>query len=535
MDLTLLVGTQIGDYHLKKLLGRGGMGAVFLGWHMHMQLPFAVKVLRPDLADNERYLKRFFHEAHQGARLKHENIVTIHNAGLADVNVAGAPPQLPFLAMEYVEGKDIYKVMKGQPKRRLQPSHAVEVVMQALRGLSYAHGEGMIHRDIKPENLLLTPANVVRIADFGLARGLDGPADPLEHGSVMGTPEYMPIEQWQAREDIDHRVDIYAMGASLYHMLAGTPPFPGRTPIAILRLVRAGQSQAIELVAPEVDVMLSGVVQKMMGREPGDRHQTAQAALDDLAYWRRLYEEGTLPGMRVASRHAAGFDLDEIEAGANEILQGDVPALLPADEEAALGVSLVTEDDDDDDDEAVDARVGVIGGGKKKPQKPSKPTKPSVSGRGKPVKLEFADDDDDLPEPAPQPVPRSPAPSSPTGRKNSRRNSPANSSKPAVGGNRRGSSRPPGVAPGRPASGVARPTSGIASGGDGRGKTFAEMPHLHGPRHVRRNVDVGRLISLVLVIALLAGGLFVLRKFGCDASGQAPPESTGSPVSPGHP
>ena len=209
MDLRHLVGMSLGDYQIKRLLGSGGMGSVFLGWHRHMQLPFAVKVLFPEQANNEQFLERFFHEASLGARLRHENAVGVHYAGIAEVELAAwnVPARLAYLAMEYVEGRSAREALKETDAGRLEPAVAAEIVAQALRGLSAAHDMGLIHRDIKPDNLMIARDGRVKIADFGLARML-GDAGLTQTGQILGTPSYMSLEQWRGDEDIDARTDI---------------------------------------------------------------------------------------------------------------------------------------------------------------------------------------------------------------------------------------------------------------------------------------------------------------------------------------
>ncbi|MGE3852674.1 MAG: serine/threonine protein kinase, partial [Planctomycetota bacterium] len=280
MNLDRLVGTTVGDYTLKRLLGQGGMGAVFLGWHVHMQLPYAVKVLRPDMT-GESFLERFFLEARLGAQLKHENIVGMHYAGVAQLDGS----TMPYLAMEYVEGESVRTAVK-QAGGKLSPLASANVMSQALRGLGYAHRQKMIHRDIKPDNLMINRAGVVKIADFGLARSVGGESGLTLSGQVLGTPAYMSLEQWRSDKDIDGRTDIYSLGATWYHILAGKPPYAG-DPYTILARLNAGPPPPIVESNPGCDEELGGIVMRMMAQHADNRYATAEEVLRAIDTWSR--------------------------------------------------------------------------------------------------------------------------------------------------------------------------------------------------------------------------------------------------------
>lgn len=324
MDLQNLVGQTVGDYHLKRLLGKGGMGAVFLAWHRHMNLPFAVKVLRPDFALNAQYLRRFFHEAHLGARLRHDNIVSIYNAGQAEIPAApGVAMLVPYLAMEHIVGQSLRSAVK-EAGGKLGVDIAVEIISQALRGLAFAHSRGMVHRDIKPDNLMISSLGIVKITDFGLARHIGvGTADITITGQVLGTPTYMSLEQWRAEPTIDGRTDIYSLGVTFFYLLAGATPFRGKNPAAVLhQLLHDAPPRLVDRM-PEIDPELDAIVQKMVARNRKHRFQAAEEALLALYEWRRYRPADTDTIERTVAMLGATAALDAatLKAGSEPLTE----------------------------------------------------------------------------------------------------------------------------------------------------------------------------------------------------------------------
>ena len=231
------------QYDLQRQLGRGGMGVVYLARQKSLNRMVAIKILDPARARDARFAERFAHEAELLARLSHPHIVTIHDFGQAG--------GLFYLVMEYVDGVNLRDLLRAG---RLDPARALAILPPVCDALQYAHDHGIVHRDIKPENLLLDRAGRVKIADFGIAAlaGTDG--------GRAGTPPYMAPEQDSEGAKVDHRADIFALGAVLYEMLTGERPATDPVPPS-----RKGS----------LDARLDEVVMRALQRDPGLRYQRA--------------------------------------------------------------------------------------------------------------------------------------------------------------------------------------------------------------------------------------------------------------------
>jgi len=272
----LVPGTIIAGYRIEGLLGKGGMGSVYRATQLSMNRPIAFKVLSPRFADDPTFVGRFRREARAAGRLHHPNLVTVHDSGEAD--------GLVFFSMELVEGRSLKAVLKERGS--LPADEALRLARQALDALAYAHGKGVVHRDIKPDNLMLTANGQLKIADLGLSRideGKDAGSSDLfqtSAGSFMGTPHYMAPEQGRDAHTADQRSDLYALGATLYHLVCGRPPFNGTTPMEVLI---AAQSQPLAwppetpLPAPARDF-----ISRLLEKDPAQRPQDAQTALNSL-------------------------------------------------------------------------------------------------------------------------------------------------------------------------------------------------------------------------------------------------------------
>ncbi|SIO57785.1 serine/threonine protein kinase [Singulisphaera sp. GP187] len=268
-----LTGKTLGDFEVERLLGRGGMGEVYLARQISLNRPVALKVLRTDMLNNPTYLSRFEAEATAVARLNHPNIVHVYMLGCVD--------NIRFIAMEYVQGTNLreFLIKKGA----LDLPLALSIMKQTGVAIGAAGEIGLIHRDIKPENLLLTRKGQVKVADFGLCR--DSDADKIhltQPGVTMGTPQYMSPEQAQGHA-LDHRSDLYSLGVTAYHMLTGTPPFRAETALAVaLKHVKDTAVRPI-VHRPEIPPELERLVMKLMEKKPKDRYQSAAEMLRDLA------------------------------------------------------------------------------------------------------------------------------------------------------------------------------------------------------------------------------------------------------------
>jgi tRNA A-37 threonylcarbamoyl transferase component Bud32 len=272
MDLT---GRVLADFHILRHLGQGGMGQVYLAEQISLKRKVALKILRPQMAADPTSLQRFKAEATAVAQATHANIVQIYAIGEAD--------GIAYMALEYVEGRNLreYLLKKGPPNLLL----SLSIMRQTASALARAAELGIIHRDIKPENILLTRKGEVKVADFGLSRCLAGDRPALnltQSGVTMGTPLYMSPEQVEGKA-VDCRTDIYSLGVTCYHMLAGHPPFQGASPFEVaLQHVRE-EAKPLAEIRPDLPAALGAIVHKMMAKDPAARYQSGRDLLKDLA------------------------------------------------------------------------------------------------------------------------------------------------------------------------------------------------------------------------------------------------------------
>jgi WD40 repeat protein/tRNA A-37 threonylcarbamoyl transferase component Bud32 len=275
-DTLLEALAQHPRYEIIQLLGRGGMGAVYLARHKVMDRSVALKVISPQYLDNPQAVARFRREVQSAAKLAHPHIVTAHDAEQAG--------DLHFLVMEYVEGTDLARLLKQQGP--LPVAEACEYTRQAALGLQHAFEHGLTHRDIKPHNLMLTAQGVVKVLDFGLARLVRPGASASEltgENVVMGTMDYIAPEQAQDSRTADTRSDIYSLGCTLFHLLTGQPPFPvGGAVEKVLAHVMMPPPLVTDL-RPEAPAELNAVVAKMLAKEPPERYQTPADVAEALA------------------------------------------------------------------------------------------------------------------------------------------------------------------------------------------------------------------------------------------------------------
>lgn len=269
-----LTGQTLGDFHVLRRLGQGGMGQVYLAEQRSLKRKVALKIMRPELAANPVALKRFKAEAERVARLTHANIVQIYAIGEAN--------GLHYMALEYVEGRNLrdFVAKKGPPDLLL----ALSIMRQTAAALQRASEAGIVHRDIKPENILLTRNYEVKVTDFGLSRCFAGEPQPVnltQSGVTMGTPLYMSPEQVQGQE-VDPRSDIYSLGVTCWHMLAGEPPFRGQTAFEVALQHVQKEPPLLSDVRPDLPAELVAIVHKMMAKRPEDRYASCRDLLLDL-------------------------------------------------------------------------------------------------------------------------------------------------------------------------------------------------------------------------------------------------------------
>src|SRR5688572_17860469 len=264
MDVPASLRDALADrYTLERELGRGGMAVVYLARDLRHDRPVALKVLRPELAVTLGP-ERFQREVRLAARLQHPHILTVHDSGEA----AG---QLWF-TMPFVEGESLRQRLARE--RQLPIDDALRIAREAADALDYAHGHGVIHRDIKPENILLMSGHAL-VADFGIARALSADDPKLtETGLAVGTPAYMSPEQAAGDKGLDARTDVYSLGAVLYEMLAGEPPFTGATTQAILAKRFTEPPPSVRAVRPNVPDSLDHAIRKALAPVAADRFTT---------------------------------------------------------------------------------------------------------------------------------------------------------------------------------------------------------------------------------------------------------------------
>jgi serine/threonine protein kinase len=266
-----LAGTVLLDrYRLAKLLGTGGAAVVYRAEHTIMHKAVAVKILRPELAQRQDFVRRFLAEARTVARLRHENIVDIVDVGRTETG-------LVFCVMEYLEGEEL-GVTLGR-EGRLSWARARDIVMQVCRALAAAHAAGVVHRDVKPQNCFRIRhgknEDFIKLLDFGISKQLDNDQGLTATGMIMGTAEYMSPEQARGR-NVDARTDIYAVGAMLFELLAGRPPFEGETFLDVLMKHATDPVPRISSYVDGLDANVDALLSCALAKKPEDRFQTPQ-------------------------------------------------------------------------------------------------------------------------------------------------------------------------------------------------------------------------------------------------------------------
>ena len=264
----------LGNYRLLRRLGEGGMGEVYLGYESSSGRQVAVKILNQDLIGQQSYIDRFYREGRSGSILEHPNIVRTFLVGQDKTT------SRHYLVMEYVDGPSAQTLL-GQ-RGPLSVGDAVHLALQVARGLEHAHSRNIIHRDIKPDNILLTRSGVAKLADMGLARRTDDPTHLTAVRQGFGTTAYMPYEQAINARAADGRSDIYALGATLYHLLTGQVPFPGDNHLAVLELKKQGRFRPASALTPGIPPALDALLARMLAFLPRDRYQTASELIIDL-------------------------------------------------------------------------------------------------------------------------------------------------------------------------------------------------------------------------------------------------------------
>lgn len=281
---------RLAHFDVMRILGRGGMGVVLEAFDSKLQRHVAIKVLDPELAEEEISKQRFCREARSAASVTHENVVAVHQVEkLPEKGIA-------FLVMQLISGETLEQRLQRETKLPL--SEIVRISMEAARGLAAAHAQGLIHRDIKPGNILLEPPQQkVKLTDFGLARIADD-VKLTRTGFVSGTPLYMAPEQALGAEP-DPRSDLFSLGAIMYEMAAGQPPFTGSSALAILKQITEVRHRPLREVSLNTPEWFAEIVDDLLAKKPADRYDSATDLAEVLEYhWAHLKTSSDeLPGV----------------------------------------------------------------------------------------------------------------------------------------------------------------------------------------------------------------------------------------------
>jgi serine/threonine protein kinase/WD40 repeat protein len=262
------IGTELAGYRIETLLGRGGMGAVYLAEQLRLKRRVALKLLTPELAADERFRERFLRESELAASIDHPNVLPVFDAGEVDGRL--------YIAMRYVEGTDLRKLLADDG--RLDPERAVTIVGAVAAGLDAAHARGLVHRDVKPANVLLAKDGHVYLADFGLTRSA-GEGSPEEKPHLSGTLGYVAPEQIDG-ELPDPSADIYSLGCVLFECLAGQPPFPGSSPVGLLFAHLEKPPPSLHQQRPELPAAVDPVIGTALAKDPAERYRSCQELCD---------------------------------------------------------------------------------------------------------------------------------------------------------------------------------------------------------------------------------------------------------------
>ena len=325
-------GETVGKYIVERMLGEGGMGAVARGKHKITLAPAALKFMSPAFLKVEGAVQRFLNESRAAGRIRSEHVVTIYDVG-------ELPSGAPYIAMEYLEGKDLQQLIESEGLGGLAIERAVFLVTQVLAGLQAAHGNGVIHRDMKPSNCFIIKRSgeeFVKLLDFGISKVVEpGKKNLTQTNSALGTPLYMAPEQASSPKDVDQRSDLYAVGTLLYEMLTGATPFTSETGelAEILYKIFTADIPNLRIRRADAPVGLADVVQKVLSRSPDDRYANALEFAEALEPYGDARVTRLVEGMREYQPPEAGevTEVTAMEAFRQEQARsGSMPAVGPA-------------------------------------------------------------------------------------------------------------------------------------------------------------------------------------------------------------
>ena len=274
VDVDSRVGTEIAGYRIERVLGRGGMAVVYLAHHERLDRHVALKLLAPELAEDEQFRERFLRESKLAASLDHPNVIPIHDADEAD--------GVLFIAMRYVEGTDLGRLLKGEEP--VSPAGTLAILDRVASALDAAHARGLVHRDVKPENVLLAEAapgepEHVYLTDFGLSTRLGDEQEADDAAGLLGSLDYLAPEQIRD-QPVTAQTDVYALGCVLFRALTGEAPFSGGGRLAVLWGHLEKPPPSASERDPDLPVALDPVLTRAMAKEPRERHESCAALIE---------------------------------------------------------------------------------------------------------------------------------------------------------------------------------------------------------------------------------------------------------------
>jgi len=263
---------QIAGYRLLEKLGGGAMGAVYKARQLSLDRDVAIKILAADLAEDPTFVERFLREAKAVAKLNHPNIISGIDVGESE--------GVKYFVMEYVDGPTVASLLRRGGA--MDEERALLVAQQMARALEHAYRNALVHRDLKPENILITRDGVAKVCDLGLVKWEDAPHAPGESSHRMGTPDYISPEQARGDATVDIRSDLYSLGATLFHMIAGHPPFEAGSASAVMAKHLTELPRPLRQLDPSVSPLTEVIVLRLLQKRREDRYQTPTELLQKL-------------------------------------------------------------------------------------------------------------------------------------------------------------------------------------------------------------------------------------------------------------
>ncbi len=289
-DTSSFIGKSLSHYKILSLLGKGGMGEVYLAEDTRLHREVAVKILRANFAMDAERLRRFKQEARAVSALNHPNILTIHEIGEVEDTY--------YLVTEYIAGETLRQRLARAIDQKMEPAEVADVATQIANALAAAHQAGITHRDLKPENVMLRPDGLIKVLDFGMAKlnqlpDQGGISQSTLRGVVVGTVRYMSPEQARG-QDVDHRTDIFSLGVMLYEMLEGRRPFEGATTSDVIAALLTAEPPGLTRVSFQASRGFSRIVTKCLMKNYHERYETASAVISDLKLQQRAHSVASL-------------------------------------------------------------------------------------------------------------------------------------------------------------------------------------------------------------------------------------------------